>query len=510
MGSQTSPGVYPVEIDMGRYVSGISMSRFGVVGTASKGPTDTPTLITDEGQLVSTFGYPSTDHLGLFAAQRYLREGRQLVYVRVAAYGASAAEGTSTKVGGGTTVFTAAGSLTPNTGSWGNDLSVVIGTGTDASTHRVSVKYQGTTVESFDLIVVGSANAASTNFIDTRINGVSEFISVEDTGVGDALTAGTVTLTGGDDGVPVDNSDIIGAYNTPPTIPSTGLHCFDNKESIQIDFVATPGYTDAAVVQALITLAETRTDCVALIDPPYGLTVMQVVAWHNGTSALPEAPTAGLDSSYAALYWPWVQVYDSRSEAYVWIPPSGYAAQVFARTDAVAEVWWAPAGNNRGQLLDVIDVEHNATQGERDYMMGNGNMVNPLCKLHENAPYCIWGQQNLQRATTSRNRLTVRRMLIYLRRAIADASEAILMDPNDEITWSNFRTLVDPTFRKLVDARALSDYSVICDSSTNTVELQRNNTMLAKLLVVPVGTVEILRLQFINLPTGASISEIVV
>ena len=75
-----SPGVYSREVNYSLYVPQLAQSILGMVGTASKGPTDEVTLITDEATLIDTFGRPSGDHLGLYAAIRYLRHGKQLKF----------------------------------------------------------------------------------------------------------------------------------------------------------------------------------------------------------------------------------------------------------------------------------------------------------------------------------------------------------------------------------------------------------------------------------------------
>ena len=474
-----SPGVYTREIDFSAYVPALSTSRLGLVGSATKGPVDTVTLITDMGSLVDTFGPPSASHLALFAAERYLRAGRQLYFVRVASGYYNSADAVSAKVGTGAIGFTAT-----SPGTWGENVSIVIGAGTDAGTYKLTIRYNGYPVEVYDLVRVGTANESHRNYIETRLNGISDFVSVSDTGASAVLTAGTTTLSGGADGTPVAAADLIGAYNTPPTVPSTGLHCFDNADDIIIDMVAAPGRSEASIIAALITLAgTTRQDCVALIDPPYGLSVQGVVRWHNGLSGMADAPTAAIDSSYAALAWPWVQIYDSYGATAVWIPPCGHVSMAFANTDYVAEPWYAPAGINRATFGDILAVEHSASQGERDYMYANGNAVNPICRPFGNSSFVLWGQRTLQRASTALDRINVRRMLIYLRRSVAVASRVLVMEPNDAFTWNRFSRMVTPFLSELRQRRAVYDFRVICDENTNTPVVIDRNEMRAKILV---------------------------
>ena len=499
-----SPGIQTREIDFSDYAPAMSTSRFGMVGTATRGPVDTATLITDMGSLVDTFGPPSGTHYGLYAAERYLRAGRQLWFVRVAGDYYASSEIASVKAGGGSLTITA---NTP--GTWGDNVTVVLGSGTDAGTYKITVQYNGFPVEVYDLVRVGTASASHDNYIETRINGLSNYISVTDAGVGAALTAGTVTLTGGDNGTPVTDADVVGAYGTPPTVPSTGLHCFDNPDTIQIDIVAAPGFVSDTIITALITLASTtRKDCLALIDAPYGLSVSGVVAWHNGTSGLAGAPTAAIDSSYAMLTYSWVQVFDSYNNTDVWIPPSGHVAYAIANTDYVANPWSAPAGMTRAVFNDIKAVEHSATQGERDYMYANGNAVNPICKPFYNAPFCLWGQRTLSRSATALDRVNVRRMLLSLRQVVVYVARNLIMEPNDRFTWSRFVRMVKPTMEEYKNRRAVYDFRIICDATTNTAAVIARNEMRAKILLKPTKTAEIISIDFILLPTGATFEEI--
>lgn len=499
-----SPGVYSRETDFSLYTPAQSTSALALVGSATRGPLDTPTLITDEGSLIDTFGPPGASHLALYAAQRYLREGNQLWYVRVASYGVATATGTLQDSGADLVTVTA-----NSAGTWGNDISVTVGNGTDSGTYKITVKNNDFPVEVYDLIVLGSANEDDDNYIETRISGVSSFISVTDPGTSTTLDTGTFNLSGGANGTPVDNSDVIGSYGSPPTVPSTGLHCFDNPETIEIDMVAIPGKTEDTIIQAVIDLAESRKDCVGLIDCPQGMSVQQVVDWHDGVSGLADAPTAALSSSYAALYYPWLKVYDSYNDVELYVPPSGHAAQVIARTDYVADPWYAPAGLNRGVLHDVLEVEHSATQGERDYMYSGGNAVNPICKPYEGSSFVIFGQRTLQRTSTALDRINVRRMMVYLRRAVAEASKALLFAPNNVFTRTRFVNLVKPVCKSMQADEAITGFKVVCDETNNPPEVVDKSELHGKILLKPTKSVEIIRLDFVVLPSGVDFEEFV-
>ena len=512
-----SPGVYTREIDYSLYAPQLATSVFGIITTASKGPINQLTLVTDVGTLIGTFGYPSANHLGLFAAQQYLNFGRQLWVVRVGTYYVFADDqlvnSDATDPAGVGVALTIGIPEDIGPGSWANYVRVVIATGSQTGTYRLSVQEQDRygnwqAREVYDRLRVGAAYTANVNYISTRINGVSGYIMVTPDTTYSTLTTGTYTFSGGLDGDPVDDSDVIGVAGSPPVIPSTGLQLFANPETVDVNLLAVPGRRDNTIIQALIALCEARSDCMCLIDAPYGMSVQQIVDWHNGNGGGLLDPTAALNSSYAALYYPWLKVYDSYNDTEVWIPPCGHVAGVMAYTDFVADPWWAPAGLNRGLLRNVLDIEHSATQGERDYMYGSDNCVNPICE-YQGQGYSIWGQKTLQKATTALDRINVRRLLLYMRKVVATAVRYLVSEPNDEDTWSWFVNLVEPVCRVIKSQRGLYDFRVICDATTNTPELRDRNEMRGRVLIQPTKTAEMISVDFVLIPTGASFEEYV-
>lgn len=499
-----SPGVYARERDFSLYVPTLATSIYGIVTSASKGPLNQVTLITDESSLIRTFGPPSLEHLGLYAAQRYLRFGRQLKVVRVSTYAVAAGDLTFAKTADGTLVFSIPDDVGP--GSWANGLQVKIEDGTDDGTFKVSIiDEDGYTLEPYDLLLIGSDNAADPNYIETRMAG-SLYVSVDDTGTGTDIAGSTQTFADGDDGAPADDSDIIGVVGSPPVVPATGLQLFANPETVDVNMVGVPGHTEDSIRAAIQTLCVARGDCFGLIDIPSGKNVQQAVAWTNGTGGGADDPTAAINSSYLACYYPWLTVYDSYSDSEVEIPPQGHVAGVLAYTDYVADPWWAGAGLNRALLVDVLSIEHSAAQGERDYMYGGNNVVNPIIN-YVGQGFVVWGNKTMSRASTALNRLNVRRLLLYMRKVIATAVRYLVFEPNDEITWQRFVNLVTPICRAIKSRRGLYDFRVICDETTNTPDRLNNNEMYGRILLQPTKTAEMIQIDFTLLPSGASFEE---
>jgi hypothetical protein len=497
-----SPGVYSREVDLSLYTPQLATAILGLIGTASKGPVNEVTLITDEGQLVDTFGPPSGQHYALFAAVRFLRKGNQLKFVRVADYDIEATGTIKDQ-----TLADAFSVLAVSSGSWGNNISLLVGSGTDAGTYKITVLYNGMSADVYDLLKVGPLNVDDVNYIMTRINGISEYISVTALASSTTLDSGTVTLSGGDDGAPAQVSDYIGSVGDPPTIPATGLQLFANPETEDVNVIAVPGISHRSVISAMQTLCESRADCIYITAPPYGKTVKQAVAWMNGLGGGPEDPLTSINSSYGAVFYPWIKVYDGYSDSEVWIPPDGHVAGAIAFTDFVADPWWAILGLNRGLLSDALNVEYSATQGERDYMYSNGNSLNPIINMAGQG-IVIWGQRTAQRQPTALDRINVRRLLLYMRKAIATATLSLVGEPNDEDTWSRFRLLVSPIMEEIRGRRGITDYQVVCDETTNTAARRNRNEMYAKVMFKPTKTAEMIQLDFVILNQQTSFSEL--
>jgi len=398
-------------------------------------------------------------------------------------------------------------------GEWGNNISFVISDGTVATTFQLDVYYNGVRVERYNNCDL-SDTAGNTQFIETKVNDNSDFIAVD---LDAALAGGSVlepyqftipvSLAGGDtDAGTVDAATIVGLAWDAGLAQSTGLQLFASPAAVDVNLIAAPGWSDAAVVQGLILIAETRADCLALIDPPTDLTPAEVVDWHNGAGTY-AGDHAAFNSSYAALYYPWVKIYDVYNAAYIYSPPSGHALAVYAYTDNTTESWFAPAGMNRGRVISGIDVAYGPTPGEMDLLYGDGNAVNPIARFDPDG-LVVWGQRTLQRAPTALDRVNVRRLLLYLRKVISTAVNYLVFEPNDEKTWRLFGHLVIPFLNDVTQRRGLYDFRFQCDETTNTPAVIDRNEMHARIFLKPVKAAEFIQVDLVITATGANFDEI--
>lgn len=294
---------------------------------------------------------------------------------------------------------------------------------------------------------------------------------------------------------------------------STAIKALDDLadvESYDINLIAIPDYPgDYGVAEALIKFAEvTRGDCFALIDPPQGLSVQNKVAWHNGTGIFANNNALTAENGQAALWSSWVKINNQFTESIQFVPPSVKGVAVFAYSDSNGEIWYAPAGLNRGVLFDVISCEDNLNESDRDLLYAtNDNAINPVGKMNGSA-ISFLGQKTLHRKPSALDRINVVRLMLYLTKMMATSVKYLLFEPHDPITWTQYINMVTPFLRTIKDRRGLYDFYVKCDSTTNTPSDIENNTMVAEIMLQPMKTVERIITRFKINSTGATLTDI--
>jgi hypothetical protein len=293
------------------------------------------------------------------------------------------------------------------------------------------------------------------------------------------LINGTYELSGGDVGTIDGVSAIIG---TPAE--KTGIYALDD-DLLNISLAVVPGISDQSVQNALVTLAETSQNFLAVMSPPLGLSEVQdATDWMNGRG---NGRTSPINSSWASVFWPWVQVFDVFSGKDRWYDPAIFAIRQMAFTDNVAETWFAPAGFRRGRLTKPTAVEVPINQGDRDALYSNN--INPIVNFTPEG-ITVFGQKTAQRATTSLDRINVRRLMIFLRKVLLQTGRQDLFEPNDAFTWEVVTDKAESVLSDIQARRGITDYRVICDETVNTPIRVDRNELWCKILLKPTKTAE--------------------
>lgn len=305
------------------------------------------------------------------------------------------------------------------------------------------------------------------------------------------IPAAATSLAGGVNG---DDSDTAATalIGSAAEDPKTGMQSLDDP-TINIGIALVPAIQTESVQNALITLAESTQNFLALVSPPYAVgTVQNAIDWSNGqSSTTANSRTSAINSSYAAIYWPWVKVFSVFDGIDRWLDPAIFGARQMAFTDAVADSWFAPAGYRRGRLTKPTDVEVKLNQGDRDSMYSGGNVVNPVVSFPQQG-ITIFGQRTTQRSPSALDRINVRRLMIYIRKVILAATQRFVFEPNDQFTWSQIEGVLNPFLDDIQRRRGITEFRVVCDETVNTPLRVDRNELWTKVLVKPTKTAEIL------------------
>ena len=562
MAFQISPGVSVSEVDLTTVVPAVSTTAGGYAGQFQWGPAGKNILITNETQLVSTFGKPdSNTATSFFSAANFLAYGNNLQVVRAANTSSFNA------VSGGSPVQIANEDVYDTTyisdsstiafasrypGALGNSLKVSINTANtslNASATFANWQYKsnftsapntssyvasvggaydqlhvividedglfsngqkGTVLETFPFLskaLDAVGDDGSPSYYRTVIRNQSKYIyalgptDYANTSATWGTTAAGKSFQGVIDGATVSLSGATTQVVSDANI-STAWDVLANPDTVDVSLLVS-GDASTTVQQKVIDTAVARKDCVGFVSPPN-----TVVG-----SATPESivttwasSTLGRASSYAVADSGWKYQFDKYNNVYRWIPLNGDIAGLCVNTDQTADPWYSPAGATRGAIRNVVKLAWNPTQAQRDSIYSVG--VNPVVSM-PGMGTILYGDKTLLTQPSAFGRINVRRLFIVLEKAIAQASKFSLFELNDEFTRAQFVALVEPFLRDVKGRRGIYDYRVVCDTTNNTPQVIDSNEFVGDIYIKPARSINYIRLNFIAVRSGVSFNEIV-
>jgi phage tail sheath protein FI len=273
------------------------------------------------------------------------------------------------------------------------------------------------------------------------------------------------------------------------------ISILDNKDEYIFNVLSTPGLIyensdQAGVLNSVITLAESRGDCISVVDlDNYGSTVSGI----TGTAT-------SLNSSYAASYWPWVQVVSGTGRN-IWAPASVVIPGIYAFTDNSSALWFVPAGLVRGGIVGVIQAEQKLTRSQRDLLYDG--KINPIATFPGQG-IAVFGQKTLQTKASALDRVNVRRLLIQLKKFLGDQARNLVFEQNTVATRNRFLSVVNPYLESVVQRQGLYAFRVVMDDTNNTADVVDRNQLVGQIFIQPAKTAEFIVLDFTVEPTGAT------
>ena len=542
MAEYLSPGVYVEEYDNSpRSIEGVGTSTAGFIGMAEKGPSiGAPSLVTSFknftkqfGGFLSEFTHGEYRYLANSVEQFFINGGTRCYVSRVVPADAKAAKKT-------------AGILTAeaaNEGKWGNRIQISFNTVTKKKMQLVSEAGEGYIAKSVDgfregdLVVVNgeynqiksifdkaivfeqpftgtvvddtlipktvvylvtvdvsirynddaenytelSFNTAAPNYIGTKLSSseiakvtvapMAEVGNPVEAILGEGQTSGMITLEGGSDGTmsKVTAATFIGEDGGPGK--RTGIQAFVENETVSM--IAVPGVTSPEVVVALVGHCETLKNRVAVLDMPKDISkTKDLIEYRNM-----------IDSSYAAMYHPWIQVFDRSSNKPDFVPPSGAVLGVYSRTDINRGVHKAPAN----ETVFCTGLKTNYTKAEQDILNPEG--IN-LIRSFPGQGIRIWGAKTAS-SNSAFKYINVRRLFIYVEESIKANTNWVVFEPNDATLWQRVNMTVssflDSMWRTgmLAGSSASEAYFVEIGPSTMTRDDIMNGRLICNIGIAP-------------------------
>ena len=562
MAFQLSPGVNVSEVDLTTIVPSVPTSIGAFAGIFQWGPIGEIVTVSDEVNLVERFFKPNTDNYEYwFSAANFLAYSNNLKVVRAASIAT-----TRNAVSNGSAVLIkndgayednfSSGASTYGefaaryAGALGNSLQVSLcdantftgwayasqftstpGTSTYTSNaggandeiHIIVIDQdgqitgtQGSVLEKYAFVSKASDakdDSGNTNYYKNVITNKSKYIHwlshpTANAGASYAnatstwgttatnksfskLSANvTISLIGGADGT-VSTANVVTAYDE-----------FDNADSVDISLVVS-GPADATVVTSLISMAETRKDCLVFVSPEKADCVDNAGSEVTDIKAYRDTLTS---TSYAVLDSNWKYQYDKYNDVYRWVPLNGDIAGLCARTDLERDPWFSPGGLNRGIIKNAIKLAWNPTKTNRDDLYVKG--INPVVTF-QGEGIVLFGDKTLLSKPSAFDRINVRRLFIVLEKALARAARFSLFEFNDQFTRAQFVALVEPFLRDVQGRRGIYDFRVVCDESNNTPEVVDRNEFVGDIYIKPARSINFIQLNFVAVRTGVSFDEVV-
>ena len=295
-----------------------------------------------------------------------------------------------------------------------------------------------------------------------------------------------VALAGGDDGARPQPEHYEGEERDDGR-NKTGLLAFEDVSDISI--VAAPGYSsedndDAdpnavqSVTNALISHCERMQYRIAVLD-----------AVQDSALADVRQQRAQVDSTHAALYYPWVRVLDPVTDQEITLPPSGFVAGIYARNDVENGVHKAPANE---VVRGALGFEITLNKAQQDVLNPEG--INCF-RFFEGRGNRLWGARTIS-SDPEWKYVNLRRYFAFLERSIERGTQWVVFENNSEALWANVRrTIEDFLFNEWKQGHLMGDkpemaYFVRCDRSTMTQNDFDNGRLICLIGVAPVRPAE--------------------
>jgi phage tail sheath protein FI len=496
MPTYLTPGVYVEEVpSTSKPIEGVGTSIAAFVGLAPGGPVNTPMRISNWTQFAKIFGDPNEPDNGPFMEGAYLahsvygffQNGGSLAWiVRVGKEGSTAKAAAALPAASDKGVEAYRAEALPGVNG---TVAVQIDEEPQASpdadkTYKMTVS-AGSDKEEYEGL---STKKGKTN-IATKVNAASKLIKIVETGASlpeaqRGPAAGSYTLS-----TPTAKVEDLKAKDFEGDVSRRqgmgGLAAVDEITMVCMPDAMTLLNGDDVSLRDLqgkmIAHCENAGDRMAILDAPPDFLPQEILEWRMNT--------AGYDSKFATLYYPWIEVMDPLTNQPMLVPPSGHVAGVWCRTDATRGVHKAPANE---VILGCNGLSFQVTHAEQ----GGLNKVGINCiRSFPGRGIRIWGARTLSSDPEWRY-INVRRLFNYVAESIMEGTQWSVFEPNDQRLWTSLRIAVTNFLTRTWQQGALfggtpgEAFFVKCDSETNPPEVIEAGQVICEIGICPTKPAE--------------------
>ena len=274
-------------------------------------------------------------------------------------------------------------------------------------------------------------------------------------------------------------------------------------------------YLSQSKAAHLISIAEGRKDCIAVISPhrldvvsdpePNAPSTRRYLTSADQTNNIIEFFSPLASSSYAIFDSGYKYTYDRFNNKFRYIPCNPDVAGLCVRTSIFAYPWFSPAGQQRGILNNAIKLAYNPNKAQRDqlYPLRINSIVN-----QPGTGILLFGDKTALGYSSAFDRINVRRLFLTVEQSLQEAAQSQLFELNDQITRANFVNIVEPYLRDVKSKRGVYDFLVVCDETNNTPDVIDNNEFRADIFLKPTKSINYVTLTFVATRTGVSFEEV--
>lgn len=215
----------------------------------------------------------------------------------------------------------------------------------------------------------------------------------------------------------------------------SGLNALNPVNDFNI--IAIPDWAgDRTAITTALSYCQKRSDCFLIADPSLGSSLNEIIRFKTENNSF--------NSSYGAIYYPWITINDPSANQRKLIPPSGSVAGRYAYTDITQGVYKAPAGTTNGRLRLATGTE--TTLRDQDTSQLNSARINPI--LSTPPGVCIWGARTMSQDPEWKY-LSIRRQQIYIEQSIKKGLSWATFETSNPVLWSRIKQSINPFLTQL-------------------------------------------------------------